>query len=80
MTYAGSLYGPPHVNVGRIARLYAPNDPPATLCYQHGTSAKRCVYSKWGFWELRIQPSRDQYFTLRVGGKVVARLVYRNVS
>jgi hypothetical protein len=81
ISYAGALFGPDRVKVGQTVTLYARADvPPATLCYQHGTSSKQCVYSKWGFWELRIKPSRDQYFTLRVAGKVYARLVYRNVD
>ena len=51
---------------------------PATLCYHHGTSAKRCWWSQAGSWEIHIESGREQYFTLVWRGKVRKHLIYRN--
>src|SRR5215469_7910990 len=53
---------------------------PATLCYQHGPSSRRCSASPHGMWTVRLLSGHDQFFTLRVSGKTVARIVYHKAD
>jgi hypothetical protein len=76
--YWHQLRGPAQLRVGARVTFYASEAPTgAELCYQHGTSSKKCVYDEYDFWELRIQRGSTQYLTLRRHGKTVDRLVYR---
>jgi hypothetical protein len=52
----------------------------ATLCYQHGTSRRLCASSWTGMWTVRLLSGRDQFLTLQLGGKTVARVVYRSAN
>lgn len=74
--------GPPTLRVGQVADFYSPGAPDVpVLCYQVGTSRVGCAKSSTGWWHLTVKrggPTR--YVTLRVDGKIVARLVYRNVE
>lgn len=71
------IQGPAGVYVGERAHLSYPEA--AQLCYQPGTAAKRCsaVASDW---HVTIRRGSTQYFTVRLHGKVVARLVYHDVA
>jgi hypothetical protein len=52
----------------------------ATLCYKHGSSRQRCAYAPvYTGWTVVVLPGQRQYLTLRIGGKVVARRMFRNV-
>jgi hypothetical protein len=72
------LIGPRLLKVGQQAYFGGPLEGDV-LCYKHGTSRLRCTRSRYGGFYVDVLSGRDQYFTLRIGGKVVARLVYRNV-
>jgi hypothetical protein len=50
------------------------------LCIKAGSSAKRCITSRLGGFNVIIPPGRTQYVTVHIGGKVVGRIVYRHVS
>jgi hypothetical protein len=72
-----SLVGPIHIRVGQQVFFRGPFGP-TTLCYKHGSSRLHCGQSHYGGFYVTVRPGRDQYFTARVNGKVVARLIYRN--
>jgi hypothetical protein len=74
------LNGPQSVRVGQTAFFASVNVEESVLCYKHGSSRVRCQRSPVGGFYVDVLSGHDQYFTLRVGGKVVAKLVYRNVA
>ena len=73
------LVGPTYLKVGQQA-YFAGGLVASELCYKHGTSGLRCTRSRTGGFMVDVLQGHDQYFTLRIGGRVVSRLVYRNVS
>jgi hypothetical protein len=76
----GGLSGPKSIRVGAEAYFWWDHVAPSTLCYRHGTSRMRCQRSWSGGFDVMVLPGRDQYFTLRVSGKVLSRLVYHHVA
>ena len=78
--FAGYLAGPTQIRPGERAYFHDYNLEASTLCYQVGTSRVRCLPSEYGSFYARIVRSPSaQYFTLRFGGKVIDRIVYRDV-
>lgn len=62
-----------------VANAPTPIPGRAQLCYQHGTSRRLCSDDKSALWKVRLASGSDQFLTLRVDGKTVARVVYRDV-
>jgi len=78
-SYVPTLDGPKRLRVGSVADFYSTSTQSLTLCYQVGTSRIGCATSGVDWFHLLVRSGSTQYVTLRVDGKVVARLVYRNV-
>jgi hypothetical protein len=72
--------GPNILRVGESAYFASSLIVPATLCYRHGSSRVHCRRSSAGGFYVAVLSGRQQFFSLRMNGKVVARLVYRNVN
>jgi hypothetical protein len=71
------LSGPQSVRVGQTVEISGSEA--GDLCYKHGTSRIRCT--KGGpSWNVKILPGLQQFFTLRVNGVVIGRLVYRDAG
>jgi hypothetical protein len=63
-----------------VAHAVRPIVFPAEAHAHRETAQLRCTRSRTGGFDVEVLSGHDQYFTLWVGGKVVARLVYRNVD
>jgi len=78
--YQSTLVGPAALHAGRVADFYSTSGLNMTFCYAVGASRVGCATSSTGWFHLRVRRGATQYFTLRLEGNVVARLVYRDVS
>jgi hypothetical protein len=79
------MLGPSQVWWGETDQFYSGVG--GRLWYKHGSSAVRDLGpgtpqpgGTGTSWNVKILPGRDQYFTLRVAGVVIARIHYRNVK
>lgn len=79
------MIGPSQVWWGETDNFYSGAG--GTLWYRHGSSAFHDLgpgtpngTAPGTSWKVKIQPGRDQWFTLRVAGVVVARIHYRDVK
>lgn len=66
------------VKVGQIVHITADTNA-GTLCYQPGTARRVCVAAS-DAWPVKIRGGHTQYFTLRIHGEIVARLIYHVAS
>jgi hypothetical protein len=76
-----SITAAPNIWVGREADFYATGSVGGSkvrLCYQVGSSIVGCAMSSTGWFHLTVRRGRVQYFTVRIGGKIYARAVYRD--
>jgi hypothetical protein len=80
-----SFIGPYQVWWGETDNFYSGVG--GTLWYRHGSSAfcnlgagTPQTNGPGSTWNVKILPGRDQWFTLRLAGVVVARIHYRNVQ
>jgi hypothetical protein len=75
---AVGLGGAPTIHAGETADFYASTGTLTSLCYQVGTSRVGCAQSRADWWHLTVRRGETQYVTIRFGGKIYARAVYRD--